>query len=85
MNEEIMATAREVSERTGVSVDLLKHTTPENMENLASAVIQYAESQQPKVHAAPAARRSRIVRGDEHIQTPGEKFEEFVKNSMRWA
>lgn len=84
-DEEKYQKAREVSERTGVPAELLECTTPDDMENLASTIIQYAESQQPKVHAAPAAKRSRIVRGDERRQTTGEMFADFIRDTMRWA
>ena len=84
-DEEKYQRAREVSERTGVPAKLLEYTTPDDMENLAYTIIEHAESQQPKVHAAPAAKRSRIVRGGEYRQTTGEQFADFIRDTMRWA
>ena len=82
---EIVNAAHEVAEKTGVPFELLKCTTPDNMEALASAVINDMERKAPKVHALPRGKRSMIIRGDEHAPTNGEQFANLICEQMRWA
>ena len=84
-SEEIVNAAHEVAERTGVSAELLKCTAPENMEALASVVIQHKGSQTPKVHAAPHGSGSRIIRDDGPRRSSGEIFADYIKDRMNWA